>query len=84
MFPFRRRTHGRTHSLCLGDQQRVAEEEEVSVLRLQARLQLRLRVTQEEAAWTLGQEGLHQGTGLRLDWREAAFPGGARGGAQTK
>lgn len=68
--------HARGRLLGLGDEQRVRENEEMSLLRLQARLQLRLGVAQEQAAWTLGQETLDQGTGLRADWRQAAFPGG--------
>lgn len=68
--------HARGRLLGLGDEQRVRENEEMSLLRLQARLQLRLGVAQEQAAWTLGQETLDQGTGLRADWRQAAFPEG--------
>lgn len=49
-------------SLGLGDEQRVGEEEEMSLLGLQARLQLGLGVSQEETAGILGQEGLDQGT----------------------
>lgn len=45
----------------------------MSLLGLQARLQLRLGVNQEEATGTLGQEGLDEGTGLWADWRQAAF-----------
>lgn len=48
----------------------------MSLLRLQARLQLRLGVAQEQAARTLGQEGLDEGTRLGADWRQAAFPEG--------
>lgn len=66
------------NSLGLGDEQCVGEEEEMSVLGLQARLQLRLGVTQEEATRTLGQEGLDQGTGLWADWHQAAFSVGQK------
>lgn len=65
--------HRRGNSLGLGDEQRVGEEEEMSLLGLQARLQLCLGVTQEEATRTLGQEGLDQGTGLWADGCQAAF-----------
>lgn len=67
-------------SLGLGDEESVAEEEEVSLLGLQARLQLGLGVAQEVAAGTLGQEGLDQGTGLWADRDQAALPVGPRGG----
>lgn len=53
---------GGGNSLGLGDEQRVGEEEEMSLLGLQARLQLGLGVTQEETAGILGQEGLDEGT----------------------
>lgn len=66
------------NSLGLGDEQRVGEEEEMPLLGLQARLQLRLGVAQEEATRTLGQEGLDQGTGLWADWRQAAFSVGQK------
>lgn len=69
-----------THSLGLSDKQRVIEEEEVSVLGLQARLQLCLGVTQEQASRAFSQEGLDQGAGLWADWYQAAFPGGQRQG----
>lgn len=52
----------RGHSLGLGDQEGVIKEEEVSLLGLQACLQLRLGVTQEKTGWTLGEEGLDERT----------------------
>lgn len=48
--------------LGLGDQEGVIEEEEVPLLGLQACLQLCLDVTREKTGWTLGEEGLDQGT----------------------
>lgn len=66
----------RRDSLGLGDEESVAEEEEVSLLGLQASLELGLGVTQEDAARTLGQEGLDQGAGLRADRDQAALPVG--------
>lgn len=62
------------HSLGLGDEECVGEEEEVSLLALQARLQLRLGMTQKLTAWTFDQEGLDEGARLRDDWSHAAFP----------
>lgn len=53
----------------------------MSLLGLQAGLQLGLSVTQEEAAGTLGQEGLDQGTGLWADRDQAALPAGQEEGA---
>lgn len=70
-------------SLGLGDEKRVAEEEEVSLLGLQASLQLGAGVTQEEAAGTLGQEGLDQGTGLGADRDQAALPVGQEEGESS-
>lgn len=67
-------------SLGLGDEQRVGEEEEMSLLGLQARLQLGLGVTQEETAGILGQEGLDEGTWLRADGCQAALPAGQEQG----
>lgn len=52
----------RGDSLGLGHQEGVIKEEEVSLLGLQACLQLCLGVTQEKTGWTLGKEGLDQGT----------------------
>lgn len=72
----RGREGGGWNSLGLGDEKSVAEEEEMSLLGLQASLQLGLGVTQEEAAGTLGQEGLDQGTRLRADRDQAALPVG--------
>lgn len=53
----------------------------MSLLGLQAGLQLGLGVTQEEASGTLGQEGLDQGTGLRADRDQAALPVGQEEGS---
>lgn len=41
-------------------------------------------MTQEQAAWTFGQEGLDQGTRLWADRRQAAFPGEQRRDARSK
>lgn len=60
--------------LGLGDQEGVIKEEEVSVLGLQACLQLHLGVTQEQTGWALGEEGLDQRARLWADWCQAAFP----------
>lgn len=48
--------------LGLGDQEGVIKEEEVSLLGLQACLQLCLGVIQEQTGWTLGEEGLDEWT----------------------
>lgn len=48
--------------LGLGHQEGVIKEEEVSLLGLQARLQLRMGVAQEKTGWTLGEEGLDERT----------------------
>lgn len=75
---WKHRNSFRGNLLGLGDEQRVREEEEVSLLDLKAGLELRLGVTQEQAAGTLGQEGLDEGTRLRAHWRQAAFPEGQK------
>lgn len=75
--------HTEGNSLGLGDEQCVGEQEEVSVLGLQACLQLCLSMAQELTAWTLSQEGLDKGTGLGADWCQAAFPGGQNQETQT-
>lgn len=53
---------GRGSLLGLGDQEGVIKEEEVSLLGLQACLQLGRGVTQEKTGWTLGEEGLDERT----------------------
>lgn len=52
----------RGHLLGLGHQEGVIKEEEVSLLGLQARLQLCMGVAQEKTGWTLGEEGLDERT----------------------
>lgn len=70
------------YSLGLGNNQKVCEEEEVSLLGLQACLQLHVAIKEESPVVT--HEGLHKGTCLWADGGEAAFPAkGNRGNKGT-
>lgn len=60
------------YSLGLGNNQKVCEEEEVSLLGLQACLQLHVAIKEERPV--VAHEGLHKGTCLWADGGEAAFP----------
>lgn len=59
--------------LGFGDQQCVVEKEEVSLLSLQAGLQLCLGVAQKQASRAFSQEGLDEWTGLWADRYQAGF-----------
>lgn len=59
--------------LGFGDHQRVAEEEQVSVLSLHPRLQLSVSV-EEKRPVGAGQEGLDQRTGLGTHGNEERLP----------
>lgn len=68
------------YSLGLGNNQKVCEEEKVSLLGLQARLQLHVAVEEERPV--VAHERLHKGTCLGADRGEAAFP--AKGSREDK
>lgn len=60
------------YSLGLGNNQKVCEEEKVSLLGLQTRLQLHVAIQDERSV--VAHERLHKGTCLWADGGEAAFP----------
>lgn len=60
------------YSLGLGNNQKVCEEEEVSLLGLQTCLQLHVAIQDERSV--VAHEGLHKGACLWADGGEAAFP----------
>lgn len=61
-----------SYSLGLGNNQKVCEEEKVSLLGLQTRLQLHVAVQDERSV--VAHERLHKGACLWADGGEAAFP----------
>jgi len=70
------------YSLGLGNNQKVCEEEKVSLLGLQTRLQLHVAIQDERSV--VAHERLHKGTCLRADGGEAAFPAKRNKGNKAK
>lgn len=70
------------YSLGLGNNQKVCEEEKVSLLGLQTCLQLHVAVQDERSV--VAHERLHKGTCLWADGGEAAFPAKGNEGIKGK
>lgn len=70
------------YSLGLGNNQKVCEEEKMSLLGLQTRLQLHVAIQDERSV--VAHERLHKGTCLWADGGEAAFPAKGNKGDKGK